>query len=237
MRYLLLTSLVFSCLYGKGQQVIDISRTDFNPAGEGMAQTSVNGLVYSPIKFVKLTAGSPFFKDQWMKGTLVLDDGKAYLNKQIRLNLFDNEVNYLDATGQEMVASSPIKRIVLNDTVSSVRYDFVLGDQLHSSDKSLGKIWFQVLVNDKVSLCDQIKKTMHESIAYGTATTDEDIVTANYYYLQMNGDLVRVKKWDELPELLKDKKDQINQYIGAHHLKGKSSDDFTQVVKYYNSLP
>jgi hypothetical protein len=228
---------LFSASLARAQQVIDVSTTDFNSrASNGDANVVVNGLVYSPFKFVRVTAGTPFFKEEWMKGTLVVDGGKAYSNLWLRLNLLDNEINYKDAKGQEMVATSPIKYITLTDSAAGAKYDFVRGAQFGIGDNILAKTFFQVLVNDnKVSLCRQITKRIHEAIAYGTATTEQDIVTVNFYYVRMNGNFSRFK-WDDWQEIFKDKKDQLSAFIKTNHLKGKTEEDFTKLVKYYNTL-
>ncbi len=235
MRPLLIAAAIFLfASYGRGQQVVDLSKTDFK-AGDGNASLIVNGMVYSPIKFVKVVAGTPFFREEWMRGTLVLDGGKAFSNIPVRLNLMDNEVNYRDATGQEMIASSPIKYVILIDSITGVKYSFVLGDQLANADRSLAKIWFQLLVNDKVSLCLQLKKTIHETIQYGSATTEQDIPTVEWYYLQMNNKLTRFH-WEDWQQVFSDKKDKMAEFIRSNHLKGKTSDDYARLVQYYNSL-
>jgi hypothetical protein len=234
--HLILLTIVLSGTFASAQQVVDVSQTDLHPAGEGMAITSVNGMVYSPVKFVKVTSGTPFFKEDWMKGSVVVDGGQTYSNVWLRLNLIDNEVNYKDAQGQEMVASSPIKIVVLNDSSKGMKYQFALGDQMKNIDRSLSKTWFQVLVNDKnASLCKQIRKSIRESIAYGTATTEQQIEVVEYYFLQLNGSFARFR-WDDWQEQFKDKKDQMAAFIKTHHLKGKSDDDYVKMVSYYNTL-
>ena len=232
---LILMALAFSGSFARAQQVVDLTNNEYKMTGDGMAVTAVNGLIYSPVKFVKVTAGTPFFKEQWMKGILVAEGGQAYKNLMLRLNLMDNEVNYRDANGQEMVTTSPIKYVILTDSSVGVKYEFALGDQMKNADKSLARTWFQVLVNGKVSLCLQMNKRIHETIPYGTATTEQDIVTINYYYLQMNNNFTRFK-WEDWQDPFKDKKDQLAQFIKSNHLKGKSAEDYTKLVQYYNTL-
>lgn len=232
---LILIALAFSGSFARAQQVVDLTNTDYKMGRDGMTVTAVNGLLYSPVKFIKVTAGTPFFKEQWMKGTLVAEGGQAYKNLALRLNLMDNEVNYKDAAGQEMVTTSPIKYIILTDSSVGAKYEFALGDQMKNADKSLARTWFQVLVNGKVSLCLQMNKKIHEAIPYGTATTEQDIVTINYYYLQMNNNFTRFR-WEDWQDQFKDKKDPLAQFIKSNHLKGKSAEDYTKLVQYYNTL-
>jgi len=81
----------------------------------------------------------------------------------------------------------------------------------------------------------QTLKKIHETIPYGTATTEQEILTINYYFLQMNNNFARFK-WEDWQDPFKDKKDQLAQFIKTNHLKGKTTEDYTKLVEYYNTL-
>jgi hypothetical protein len=237
MRYLLIAAtLTLTCLTGRGQQVVDVNTANFPLTDPTSGINNVSGLVYQPIKFIKVTAGSPFFKDQWMKARLFDANGESYASHSVRLNLFDNDVNFLDANGTEMVTTTPVKKIQLTDTTNGTQYLFVLGDQIPGIDKVLARVWLEVLVNDKISLCRQIKKIMRETIPYRDATAEEEIVSVDHYFVRMNDNFVLIKGWPDLVQLFTDKKAAVDQYTHDHHLKGKSADDYTQLVQYYNSI-
>ena len=86
-----------------------------------------------------------------MKARLFDANGESYASHSVRLNLFDNEVNFLDADGAEMVTTIPVKKIQLTDTTTGTQYLFVFGDQIPEADKAQARVWLQVLVNDSVS--------------------------------------------------------------------------------------
>jgi hypothetical protein len=111
---------------------------------------------------------------------------------------------------------------------------FVLGNQL-SAPKTQAGIWFQVLVNDKISLCRQMRKIVHGSMVYGEGKVTT-IATDDIYYLFRDGNLVTLTGWGNLQDQLNDKKEALDKYIHDHHLKGKSADDYTQLVQYYISI-
>ena len=243
MRHTLLVAPLSLCLAGfisltcSAQQVIDV--TNDNNAFSNVRTDAFNealGQIYQPSKFVRVTSGSPFFKEQWFSAKLFDADGNRYSCRTVRLNLLDNEINFLDSKGTELIARSPIKQLQLTDTVSGKSYLFVLGDRIHTAEKEQAHTWLQVLVNDKVSLCRQQKKSIHDNITYGTSTTEEDILTNDIYFVQMNSSFVRVRTWQDFVQLFADKKNDIDQFVHSHHLKGKSEDDYVQLVQYYNSL-
>lgn len=234
--YRILAIAVFALLAtsSPAQRVIDVGTADGLGATDYNANSAVLGQLYTGLKFVRVTAGTPFFKEQFMKAVLFDDGGGRYRCNAVRINLLDNEINFLGADGREMIASSPVRRIILTDSTSGANYYFIWGWELGPPDKTLERVWFQVMVNDETSLCRQIKKRIHEAPAYGTATVDQDIVSIDAWWLHRNGKLTPVKNWDDLLDQLQDQKAMLTQYIHDHHLKGKSVDDFTQLVTVYN---
>ncbi|HVU97950.1 MAG TPA: hypothetical protein VHE34_22155 [Puia sp.] len=235
--YRILATVILAGLLtsSKAQRVIDVNSTDGAGATDYSASSAVMGQLYTGLKFVRVTAGTPFFKEQFMKAVLFDDGGGRYRCNAVRINLLDNEINFLGADGRENVATSPVRRIILTDSTNGANYYFIWGLELTPPDKSLEKVWFQVLVNDETTLCRQIKKKIHETPSYGTATTDQDILSIDAYWLHRNGKLTAVRNWDDLLNQLQDQKPMLTQYIHDHHLKGKSADDFTQVVTAYNA--
>jgi len=232
----LLIGMLLACIGTRAQKVIDVNTTNFAVADPVQMNSSVNGLIYSPVKFVRVVSGTPFFRDEYMSGAIIFPGGKAYKGFKLRLNLLDNQVNYLNDKGQELIATTPLAGIILGDSAKGESYVFVPGDQLGAGDNNLNKVWFEILINDRVSLCLQMRKTLHDQLSYGSATTQQDILTDNFYFIRKGNDFIRIKKWDELVELFADKKAAVTEYIKTNHLKGKNQQDYTQLVKYYNTL-
>jgi hypothetical protein len=236
MRHTILTfCLLFLFGAGYAQRVVNVDAADGINASDKNAMAAVSGQVYTGIKYVRITAGTPFFKEKFMKASLFDDNHGRYHCDAARLNLLDNEINFLGADGKEMTAASPITNIVFIDSITKVQYLFTLGRELGVADHSLDNAWFEVLVNDNVSLCRFVKKRIHETPAYGTATTEEDILSIESYYLHDQRGLTQIKDWAQLQELLQDKKTELTPYIKDHKLKGKAPADYVQLVTAYNA--
>jgi len=239
MKYLLLASAVtLASLSGSAQEMSfpTLNKGDYSSTDNRVVTSSVDGHIYFPTEYAKLTSGTPFFQDQFMKADLIDAEKKLYACNAVRINLLTNEVNFLDpASGKEMVVSAPLKWIRLTDPASNNKYLFIMGDQVPSIKKAQAGTWFQVLVNERVSLCRQETKSVKETIVFGQ-DKQASISTDDFYFLNMNGDFKRVGGWKNLQELLSDKKGALDQYIHDHHLKGKSAEEYTQLVEYYNSL-
>jgi len=228
-------SLLFLLTASKAQRVVDVDNGEGTGATDKTGRGAVTGQLYTGIKYVRVTAGTPFFKEKFMHAVLFDFEGSRYRCNAARLNLLDNEINFLADDGKENTATTPIRSLVLTDDNNGAQYSFVLGRELAPADRGLDNVWFEVLVNNETGLCLQMKKKIHETPAYGTATTDEDIMTIETYYLRRNGTLIPVKSWGELQNQLQDQQPLLTQYIHDHHLKGRSADDWTQLVTAYNN--
>lgn len=235
-RMLTAAALVLLAFAGKAQKVIDVTTADGTGATDYNATSAVIGQLYTGIKYVRVTAGTPFFKEQFMKARLYDGAGGGYRSNAVRINLLDNEINFLAPDGREMIASSPVRRIILTDSATGSTYFFIWGRELNPADRALERVWLQVLVNDEISLCRQIKKKIHEAPSYGTATVEQDIITIDAYYLHTKTGLIPVRNWQDLQDQLQDQKAILTQYIHDHHLKGRSVDDYIQLVTACNAV-
>ena len=104
------------------QQVINVDKSDGIPVNSFY---TVNGSPVVSARFVRLTEGTPYFKDAWMKGLAISDKNLRYQNAQVKLDLFENELHYLGSNGTEMICTIPLKDLTLTDTVSGASYHFV----------------------------------------------------------------------------------------------------------------
>jgi hypothetical protein len=234
---LLAATILFSCLSGSSQYAFpELSKGDYSSTDNRIVVSSMDGKTYFPTEYAKLASGTPFFRDQWMKADLIDDGGKVYTSNAVRLDLLGNNLNFLDPTsGQEMTVSTPVKWVRLTDTVKNINYMFVLGDQFPLAKKSEAGVWLQVLVNGKISLLHQARKSVHETVVFGEGP-ETNISTDDIYFLSSEKILFPLTGWKDLQEHLNDKKDMIDQYIHSHHLKGKAPEDYTDLLQYYNSI-
>ena len=185
-------------------------------------------------KFTKLVEGSPYFKDDWMKGMVMINGGQEFAGVYFKLDLYDNEVHFKNQSGAELVATTTIKKLTLFDSTTQEVYNFINGLFIIANNKLTG--WYQTLADGKVSLFKQYKKQLREDRPYGSATFEQSIFTSSLYFVLVNGDFKEVKKLKDLPGILSDKKDLVSQYIKTNNLSGKTDEDFVNVINYFNGL-
>lgn len=196
---------------------------------------TVGGEPVSNVKYIRVVAGTPYFNEAWMKGSLDLSDGHGYENLWLKIDLTDNTLLYLDADGKEMIATSVIKNVTLIDSVTGKKYNFVYADFIMNTGK-IKPGWYQLIASGKASVYKHYAKIINETKPYGSATYEQSIVTASNYFLLTDSVFSEIKRFKALAGMLKNKKDELNQYISNTNLSGKTDADYAELVLYYNSL-
>ncbi len=231
---------IFCCLSlswvnGFSQRTIDVDK-DPNVSG-GILQNvhAVGGKPFVTAKFSKVIEGSPFFNEQVMRGTIISSEGKEYKDLSVRLNLLESQVNYLGDKQIEMLATSPVKEVVLTDTVQKIDHRFIFSESIDVPDKP-EKDFYELLETGKAELYKQHKKRLLENKPYGSATIEQTIQTEIRYFILVNGQWIRVKKMKDLTTAFYKKQKEIAKFITEKKISENSESNFEAVTAYYNSL-
>lgn len=192
---------------------------------------TVAGQPFSSAKYTSVVAGSPFFKDQWMKAALAFDTvSYGGGNLRVKLDLVDNTIVYLNEHGQEMISVSEVNQVSLLDSITGKNYLFehVPGE---------GNKWFQVVSIGTLSFYKLHHKFMQETKAYGSSVTEQTIKTEERYYVVFNNKATRIKKPKDMVDLVAIRHSkELAAYIESQKLSGKKESDFVAAVEYYNSF-
>jgi hypothetical protein len=213
------------------QRVVDVDKL------EGSALSflkSVGGEPISNTKFVRLVDGSPYFTDEWIKGSVFIDESE-YRNIHLRLNILETSLEFQDSKGEVMVCTQPVKRVVLKDSAHAASYSFVHSRFLPSSSE-FRNTWLLELVSGNASLYRVFKKQINEVRPYGSATTEQHILTSYAYFLLQNNTFTRIKKTADIVDLLGNKKAELLNFIKTNNLSNKEEGDMIKLIAYYNSL-
>ncbi len=232
MQRVLLFLLILSSQSLFSQRAIDVDKYD------GNALAFFNNVGGDPViraKFTRLVEGSPYFENNWMLGSVVIED-KHYEKILMRVNIFDRTLEFRDNNGQEMTCNMPIRQVVLTDSIQKLRYIFQSSNFLPANPDLKPNTWLQLLADGKTAVYKFHKKHLTEIRPYGSATYEQRISTTNVYYLLLNDQWVRVKKFSEIPSILSARKDQLTKFIQANSLNGKDDYHFARLISYYNTL-
>lgn len=234
MRILLFALLWLLAQTTLAQQVVDVSKGDVR-VGPNLFYTA-GGEPFVNAKFVNLVDGSPYFKDQWLKGIVVDENNHEYKNIDLKLDLLDDQLHYLDDKGKEFIATTHLKEIVITDSLGD-NYRFVRTSSFKNTLNGLKDGWCLWLVSGPASLYKIFNKTMHEQRPYGSATTEQRISTNQRYVVFYNNAFFEIKKLKDAPSVLANKKKELEDYLKNKDDQKASMDDrFARLIEYYNTL-
>ena len=233
MKISLCTLLFMTAINASPQKKVDV--------GQDNARISSGSFYFvgqelvSNAKYSKLIEGTPYFRESWMSGSVIMSKGFRYDSVMLRLDLLDNTLQFINPAGKEMIATSPVRTIILLDSVTGRRYTFDNASFLTVTNK-IEPGWYQLLVDGQATLYKKTVKRLKENQPYSSATVEQTITEAPEYYLFYGSVFTRIKRLKDLPAQLNDKKDELNKLMIAENLSGKSDADFSIVIEHYNTL-
>jgi len=225
------TILSFPCF---AQRVIDVSKEN-TQLGPNVFYAA-GGEPFVNAKFVNLVEGTPYFKDEWLKGIVVDKAHHEYRNISIKLDLLDNKVHYLNDEEQELIATTPLEEVVLTDAAGN-NYRFVRSSLFEKPVNGAKDSWYLWLCSGKASLYQIFSKTLSETKPYGSATSEQHMKTSEKYLILYNSSFSEVKKLKDVPAVLANKKTELEAFLkNSDDQKASMDDRFIKLIEYYNSL-
>ena len=216
------------------QRVVDVSNGDHNIGPSSFF--TVAGTPFVSEKYVRLVEGTPYFRNEWMKGVLVGEKGQEYKGYDVKLNLHDPQILYKDEKGNELIATTRIKEVVLTDAFGG-NYKFIHSSFMPVTASPLKEGWYQWLVSGTGSLYKYYNKTLNEQKPYNSATFEQRISTKETYLVHVNNAFLEIKKLKDAPEVLAFKKAELEDFLKNKDDKKAGMDDrFAALIEYYNSL-
>ena len=235
MKPLILGAALFVSIVSFAQQTVDVSNSNPNSRIGQNAVYSVAGQPFVNVKFVKLTEGTPFFRDAFHKAIAIGDNGYEYKDLSLKLDLFDKNILYLE-NGKEYLTSTKLKEIDIVDSLGQ-NYKFVRFEIPSKTGKTATTEWYQWLTTGKASLYKEYQKKLLETKPYGSPTTEQKIITRENYLIYFNNTFLEAKKLKDVPSILANKKVELEAFLKDKDDKKASMDDrFKALVDYYNTL-
>jgi len=179
--------------------------------------------------------GSPYFSNEWMKGIITLSNGTSYRGEQLRLDLLNTRLFFLNQEGKEKVCVSQVDRVILLDSVNNRVHTFIHSFVLPVHGDFKDSVWLEVLQPGKAQLLKFQKKDLVEKADYASAPIDV-IKTQTKYYLWYDNRLVKVASFRDVRNFFTAHKAELEAYINKQDPSWKNEEDIIKVMAYYNSL-
>ena len=221
MKRLLLLLVVLISLKGSIMGQVDM------PIHDPLTQKPYNIDKYAGVN------GSPFFFENWMKATIVTNKGQ-YSLAQVKFDAYDNIIQFNQNDDLFEVSDQIVSfQLYAKPEDNKPTYFFEKG---FSGNGLKSDQFVLVLVKGPVSFIRAESKALTDvnQINVGLIKTFTNVT--RWYIIRNNAaQLVRLNKSEILP-LLSDKAEQIQAYISAQSLNMKKEEDFSKIIRYYNSL-
>jgi len=229
----LLTSIMCSAMFlSVSGQVKDNSRgqLDMDPIAGGFVKE---------IKFVpKQTEGTHYFQDNWSVGNVVLFNGSALEDLQMK---FDIEKSHLEIRTEgrvKLLQDTYIKEFTLLDTESGNEMKFINGSMYKENGvASIG--FFETILEGEFSLLSKteldIIKANYDA-KFDVGEKSDKVVKVENYFVANGTNVVKVtKNKKQNIKIFGDKSDVISSHMKSEKLSFKNKEDLERIVAYYNS--
>ncbi|HEY4148067.1 MAG TPA: hypothetical protein VGM41_04025 [Chitinophagaceae bacterium] len=183
--------------------------------------------------------GSPYLNDEYRMAQVTALNGTVYSNVQVKLNLLDHVIQYLDRQGKEMITEIPIKQVKFTSYVSEDREVSELTFASYAGAMNApNAVIYQVIDSGAITLLKNTSVSFRDEKKYGSANTTRIFERKETYsVLTPDGRVKHLERGkDNVIALFPDKQRQVEAFIEQEKLKCNSIKDCELVFTFYNSL-
>lgn len=231
MKYWMIITAVILNSPASAQQTINVD----DPNNRNLVNLSgINGEPFNMVRYLRIVEGSIFIPPDFTNSTILIKDNKRPINNvKARLNIVDHTLHYLDEKGNELFTRLPVEEIFFADPVTGDAHIF---SQTFESCTNHKPGWYEVLEKGNVVLFREIIKTVSENKPYGSATTEQKVVTTYKYWMQDRTGCIQVNKIYDLINELKKLNASFEPVGAGHKYSDKKVEDWITVARLYNAL-
>jgi hypothetical protein len=187
-----------------------------------------NGRQYKPYTFTFIK-GFPFFlTNQSSRGSIIYDGG-----------FYDNIQLLYDEIKEMLILDIGVRLELINERVDqfTISGHTFIRLQKDSVNNLAGTGFYERLYSGNIDVYKKEKKSIKEVLST-TEGTQAEALEKKYYYLKKDNRYYPVKRKGDMLDVLRDKKNEIQQYINKNNLNFKQDTDHTlaTIAAYYDQL-
>lgn len=176
--------------------------------------------------------GSAYLEEDFVKGTVVLSTGAIYTHIPLRLNIYNEEIEFRNQSGKVFNINNPagIRKVTMGDT----KFIYTESKFHKENKKILAEIitegTFSLLKHHRVKLTEGRPAQTHRAVQPPRLVK----MPSEYMIRKNNGIAEPFKNEKELLSLLSDKRDKAKEFISRQKLSVKNEHDLVSIIKYIN---
>ena len=204
--------------------------------GSQIFLSDVNGRAFEN-KYADIT-GSAYFFPGYKFSSIEMTDGRKYVNIKAKVNLVEQEVEFISASSQEgYIGKGLVSVISFNDTVKQEIKKYTFQTGFPGIDNQTSIHFYQVLCNGKVTFLKSINKMIEERNNELSGEKSKEFVVRENWYVFQNGSMKRVKKDQSFfATVFSDKTDPFITYMKEQKVNFKNEDQVIKMIDYLNGL-
>lgn len=177
--------------------------------------------------------GSPYLNDDWSAGVVRMVSGTTFKDMSLKFDQVSGDLIFKNKEGKILGFADRVNEFRLTDK-DKVSHLFRSGYK--AVDANSEKTFYEVLYDGGTVLLKDPKKNIVEHRSYNSSTTVKSIIETPAYYLQVNGQLVKIKKDKKSILSALGNPAQLDKYIQDNKLNLKEDADLAKLMLYYDSI-
>lgn len=178
------------------------------------------------------TKGTPYFLDNWTKGTVKLINENTFKDVDLKFNLVEQQLIFKDPkSGTPLGFKDDVKefKLILKESPEESAL-------FRKGFSESPQTFYQVLADGTVQLVKRQSKVVKETREFNSASTVKSFNVVTDYYLVKGDQFIRIKK--SLKDVLSnlDNAQRLDDYIKTHDPDIRKEADLVKLISQYNSL-
>jgi hypothetical protein len=182
--------------------------------------------------------GSPFYNQKWSKAFLYFKNGNLAKVNQVKLNMFSNEVDFINSNNVEMVLDAAnFKRLILMKQEDTSRISVIFECYPDMVDSTKGESFYRVLNGGSVQLYT-LEKSILKTSEYDPllGKVSKRFYTKKFYALTIAGAFSPLKYLDKNNILALLNSHQTDEaWLNNNHNKLRSEKDVITFFEFLNN--
>ncbi len=238
MKYLLVLYLAFYFFSATAQQQSNLNQQIVSNYGYGtmIELKDINGRPIINKSYDPDIKGYPFLLEDWTDADLILLNGNQVKHVKMKLNIENNELNYLDSANRTIVLKRGIVREILFFIPNIKSTDtLILRNGFPSVDKVDSNTYYQVLARGAMTLLKLSRKSIAVQKNDLSGEISKEFINSTEYYIYYNNEIKMLKRNKQFfVDLMKNKRDFIEDNIEDKNINFKNIESLQRLVNLFN---
>ncbi|MDZ7773740.1 MAG: hypothetical protein U5K31_13520 [Balneolaceae bacterium] len=180
--------------------------------------------------------GTPYLNADWLRGHLTLADGQQSQPIMMRLNTYEQEVEFVRDEEVLVIPPSSLSGLVIYNNFGNITFE----NGYRSEEYEITEDYLLRVLHDNRTklLVEHVTVLQKDMASYGTASRqDEYIDNRNIFFVSADGswEEIRLRKRDILNQL-DSHRSEIEEFVKQNNLDYSEEQEVVRILQHYDSL-